>query len=337
MNWHRGWAPYVPVAQRRRRSESEAKKLLKKGQTLAPVQISGRAIATTFWGKSWCDHVEGHCDYSNRLPRGRTYARNGSVVDLQIAKGKVTALVSGSSLYRINISISPLESSRWKHLCSRCASSIHSLIDLMRGKLSPEVIRRLTDPKAGMFPKSGELKLSCSCPDGAYLCKHLAAVLYGIGHRLDHSPELLFVLRGVNQSDLVALSIDNARLGESIGLDQASTIADADLSEMFGIDLAGTTTTAKPTRQIRRMATGKAVKKSAVKKSAVKKTAVKKTAVKKTAVKKTAVKKSAVKKTAVKKTAVKKTAVKKTAVKKSAVKKLAVKKLAVKTKAGKPQ
>ena len=71
-------------------------KLKKKGQSIAPVTIEGRVIARSFWGKSWCTNLERYSDYENRLPRGRTYVRNGSVVDLQIAKGAVAAMVAGS-------------------------------------------------------------------------------------------------------------------------------------------------------------------------------------------------------------------------------------------------
>ncbi len=252
MGWHSGWAPYVPVAQRRRQGEAAAKKLLKKGQVLTPIRITTRQIATTFWGAGWCKHIEQYCDASNRLPRGRTYARNGSIVDLQITSGKVTALVSGSSLYKIAITISPLEKKHWAGICSGCATSIHSVIDLMRGKLSDRVIERLTDPGDGMFPRAKEIKLACSCPDGAYMCKHLAAVLYGVGSRLDHAPELLFVLRGVDQADLVAKSIGSESAGQSIGLDARSSIATADLGDIFGIELAPTATSGKPTKAPRK-------------------------------------------------------------------------------------
>ena len=98
MSWHQ-WRPYVPVAERRRQAERKLEKLKKKGQSVLPVTIAGRTIANSFWGKSWCSNLERYSDYENRLPRGRTYVRNGSVVDLQIAKGEVAAMVSGSNLY----------------------------------------------------------------------------------------------------------------------------------------------------------------------------------------------------------------------------------------------
>src|SRR5687768_2102411 len=102
MHW-RDFKPYVSVAQRRAKAAREAAKLQKKGQQSAPILIEGRCISTTFWGKAWCENLESYSDFDNRLPRGRTYVRNGSVVDLKINPGEVIALVSGSSLYRIKI------------------------------------------------------------------------------------------------------------------------------------------------------------------------------------------------------------------------------------------
>lgn len=307
MAWRRfsRWAPNVPVAQRRRAAENEAKKLAKRGQTLAPINIPGRQIATTFWGKSWCANLERYSDYSNRLPRGRTYARNGSVVDLQITAGEISALVSGSSLYRISIKIDPMESKRWKAICKDCSSSIHSVIDLMRGKLSDEVIAKLTDAKNGLFPEPKQIKLGCSCPDGAWLCKHLAAVLYGVGHRLDTQPELLFLLRKVDQADLVAESLSSSNANDSMGLNQESEFASADLENLFGIELATVTPTpASPGSPKKRKATKPKVaqKKSTAKKSTTTKAAKKtKTAKKAVPKKKAASKTSKVKKATTKK------------------------------------
>ena len=102
---HYEWRPYVSVAARRHQAAQAMAKLSKKGHPVSPVVISGRTIAHTFWGKAWCDNLEGYSDYANRLPRGRTYVRNGSVVDLQIAPGTVTAMVSGSDIYRIGVTV----------------------------------------------------------------------------------------------------------------------------------------------------------------------------------------------------------------------------------------
>src|SRR6202140_5281349 len=198
------WRPYVPVAQRRREAAKKLAKLKKKSQAVSPVTIEGRAIAKSFWGKSWCTNLERYSDYENRLPRGRTYVRNGSVFDLQITKGKVAAAVSGSDLYTVTIIIAPVAATRWKAICRDCAGTIDSLVELLQGRLSKGVMDRVCREGDGLFPTPKEIKLSCSCPDWADMCKHVAAVLYGVGARLDEKPALLFQLRGVDENHLLA-------------------------------------------------------------------------------------------------------------------------------------
>ena len=172
--------------------------------------IEGRAIVSTFWGKAWCTNLEGYSDFENRLPRGRTYVRNGSVVDLKIAKGRITALVSGSELYTVQIDIAALPQKAWQVVKARCAGKVGSLVELLQGKLSNAVMEAVTDRAEGLFPKPKEIKMRCSCPDYAGMCKHLAAVMYGIGNRLDSSPELLFELRGVDHRELIEQAIPTA-------------------------------------------------------------------------------------------------------------------------------
>ncbi len=233
MGWFGGYAPYVSVAQRRRNAEQQAHKLAKTGRILAPVQPTGRAIATTFWGKAWCDHLENHCDYANRLPRGRTYARNGSVIDLQVRAGEVLALVSGSSMYTLTVQIERLPADRWAELAKDCSGRIESLVELLQGRVDKGVLQRLCDPTGGMFPLAKQMTFHCSCPDSAYLCKHVAAALYGVGHRLDTQPELLFTLRQVDQRELVRHAA-TAPFATDSG---APAFADADLGDVFGLDI----------------------------------------------------------------------------------------------------
>lgn len=246
MSWYRGrsgygyggFAPYVPVATRRANAAKHALKVAKKeGRELAPVKISGRAMATTYWGRAWCDNLEAYSDYSNRLPRGRTYARNGSIVDLQIKKGKIEAIVSGSHIYTITISIETLPKATWSRLKAECSQSIASLIDLLQGRFDAGVMQRLAHPTDGLFPRPKEIKMKCSCPDSAGLCKHLAAVLYGVGNRLDASPELLFVLRNVDQLELISQAVAEGNLERTLDSGDDNSLAGSDLSEMFGIDL----------------------------------------------------------------------------------------------------
>jgi uncharacterized Zn finger protein len=235
-----GFRPYVPVAARRAQAARALAKLQKKGHKMSPVAIEGRKIATTFWGESWCDNLERYSDYANRLPRGRTYVRNGSVVDLQVGPGSVTALVSGSMMYDVKVSVGPVEPARWRAICKDCSGAIDSLVELLQGRFSKGVMTRLCEEKTGLFPSPKSIRFTCSCPDWASMCKHVAAVLYAIGARLDHQPEVLFTLRHVNQQDLIAnAGSDLSKKGKRSA--DAKVLASDDLSEMFGIEIAPTT------------------------------------------------------------------------------------------------
>lgn len=232
-----GWQPYVPVAERRRQAERKLAKLKKKGQSVAPVTIEGRTIATTFWGKSWCTNLERYSDYENRIPRGRTYVRNGSVVDLQIGKGEITAMVAGSELYKIKITIAPVKTARWKAICRDCAGTIDSLVELLQGRLAKGVMDRVCREGDGLFPSPTEIKLSCSCPDWADMCKHVAAALYGVGARLDQKPQLLFVLRGVDENELIAGAGQDLTLTKAAP-SAAKMLDDSNVAALFGLEMA---------------------------------------------------------------------------------------------------
>jgi len=232
-----GFKPYVPVGARRAQAARKLAKLQKKGRTISPVVIEGRKIARTFWGEAWCDNLERYSDFASRLPRGRTYVRNGSVVDLHVEPGRVTALVSGSTLYDVKVTVEPVPRARWSAICKDCSGAIDSVVELLQGRFSKGVMTRLCEEKAGLFPSPREILFTCSCPDWASMCKHIAAVLYGIGARLDHQPELLFTLRKVDQQELIAKAgsgFSKKRKGPS----GAKVLASDDLSEMFGIEMA---------------------------------------------------------------------------------------------------
>jgi uncharacterized Zn finger protein len=232
-----GWPEYVPVGKRIAAAKKHAAKRAKwAGRAAEPVQITGREIAKTFWGKAWCRHLEQYSDLSNRLPRGRAYARNGSVADLLVTRGRIEAVVAGSQVYDVAIAIAPLDPEKWRAIKRDCAASIGSLIDLLAGRFADDVMRRLVRPEDGMFPSPRQVNVKCSCPDGARLCKHLAAVLYGVGHRLDSRPELLFLLRGVDQQELVA-SATKESVSRAIRGAAADALAADDLGAIFGIDL----------------------------------------------------------------------------------------------------
>lgn len=241
-----GFAPYVPVAERQARAAKEAGKLAGKGHNLQPIRLAGRTIATTFWGKAWCTNLEAYSDYANRLPRGRSYARNGSVLHLDIRKGEIEALVSGSSLYTIKIGIKPVARAKWAALCRECAGGIGSLMELLAGRLSERVMNVMTRPESGLFPAPTEIDLDCSCPDWADMCKHVAAVLYGVGARLDEKPELLFTLRHVDHNDLVTQASTVEALTTGAGAAKTDTLDTADVGEVFGIELDAGTPAAAP-------------------------------------------------------------------------------------------
>ncbi len=246
MSMYYEWQPYVPVAKRRADARRELSKLEKKGQKITPVILEGRKIATTFWGKAWCDNLERYSDFSNRLPRGRTYVRNGSVVDLKVSSGEAKALVSGSSMYKVSVQVEAVPKSRWKTVCHDCSGAIDSLVELLQGRFSKGVMERLCTPQTGLFPSPKEISFSCSCPDWASMCKHVAAVLYGIGARFDTQPELLFTLRNVNHEELIAGATQNLPLSKTAPKTEKVLQSD-DLSALFGLEMNAPEEAVSPT------------------------------------------------------------------------------------------
>ena len=240
-----GWAPYVSVAERRRKAEKAAAKAKKAGAELSPVEPGRGAIAKTFWGKAWCNNLEQYSDYSNRLPRGRTYVRNGSVIDLKITEGEVRAQVMGASLYTVDVSVTAVPDKQWQTIGAGCAGSIDSLVELLQGKLSKGVMEHICKPGTGLFPAPKEIKFKCSCPDWASMCKHVAAVLYGIGARLDLQPELLFSLRRVDAKDLVAQAGAGLPKAKQVSA-SGKILDDSALADVFGIEMAAIAAPTKP-------------------------------------------------------------------------------------------
>ena len=239
LSWHQ-FKPYVPVAERRRKAAVAAKKLTaKSGRALEPVELLTKKIATTFWGKAWCDNLEAYSDFANRLPRGRTYVRNGSVIDLQITDGKVEALVQGSDLYKVTIGFKALAATRWKEFKARSAGRVTNLLDLLQGRLSKEILADLTARDTGLFPAPKEIDLDCSCPDWADMCKHVAAVLYGVGARLDEKPALFFTLRGVKMQELLTAASARATAPLIGATAPGEGLEDDALSEIFGVEIEG--------------------------------------------------------------------------------------------------
>jgi uncharacterized Zn finger protein len=246
MAWHDGgfeFPEYVSVAERRARARAVGEQLARKrGRTLAPVgPLEGNQLVRTFWGKAWCRNLESYSDYASRLPRGRSYARHGAVIDLEIASGQVTALVSGTSTYKTTVTIGSLHARRWSEIAAACMGRIDSLVDLLRGTLSRDVMEIVTRKDSGLFPAPDQISFACSCADWAGMCKHVAAVLYGVGVRFDEKPELLFALRGVDHADLIAQVADRGPKLVARPSKGRKVIKSADLSALFGIDVEETT------------------------------------------------------------------------------------------------
>jgi len=230
-----GWPAYVSVGERKKKAAKHVQALQKKGKTCHPVIVEGRKIAKTFWGEAWCKNLETYSDYENRLPRGRTYVRNGSVIDLEVTQGLVKAQVMGSFLYHVTIQIEAISKKQWEGLIAACAGKIDSLIELLQGKFSKAVMEIITQKESGLFPQPREIDMHCSCPDSAGMCKHVAAVLYGVGAILDTKPEWLFLLRHVSHLDLMTSAHSARALTEHKA--NENELKEDELSTLFGIEI----------------------------------------------------------------------------------------------------
>lgn len=236
---------YVSVAEKKAKAARKLKKLKKKNPAIQPIVLEGSAIAKTWWGKSWNLNLERYADYSNRIGRGRSYVRHGAVLDLQISAGQVKSLVQGSRTkpYTVTIKIKGITKNIWKNMKAACAGKLDSLPELLNGKFPKALEEVFTAQGRGLFPSPKEIDFDCSCPDWAYMCKHVAATLYGIGTRLDDDAGLFFKLRKVKIDDLIqqTLKDQSYKLLEKADKMSSGKIAESDLSGMFGIDMEDTT------------------------------------------------------------------------------------------------
>ncbi len=233
------WGDYYPrkpsVASQRAAAREMAAALKKKDKAVEPVVIEGRTIVQTFWGKAWCTNLEAYHDFANRLPRGRSYVLNEAVVDLRIEAGAIQARLMGTELYHIDITIDPLPAKAWSKFKKDTAGQISSAIALLKGELPGDVLKRIVDLESGLFPSPKEITMYCDCPDSARMCKHIAASMYGVGHRLDTQPALLFKLRGVDSAELLQQAISVGSGGKS-----GSTkpkVSDKHLEDIFGVKI----------------------------------------------------------------------------------------------------
>lgn len=277
--------PYVSVAEKRARATAKCEKLKKKNPSINPIIIEGRAIARTWWGKAWNANLESYADFSNRIGRGRSYVRHRAVLDLQISPGEVHSLVQGSESrpYSVTITIKAINKKIWKDIKTACSGKMESLGELLEGKFPKELGKIFTAHGQGLFPAPEEIDFNCSCPDWTYMCKHVAATLYGVGARLDEDPSLFFTLRKAKQADLITQAVKE-KTGKLLKKAERKTrrvIADSDLADVFGIaiddgeDIDLKQGIAKKKKKTRKKVSGASLKKTR-KKTAVK--VVKKTA-----------------------------------------------------------
>ena len=227
---------YEEAQERKERLQREIAKRQKRGEKFEALSAPAgqKKLSTTFWGQAWCRNLESYQVYESRLPRGRSYLRQGKVYNLEIEPGKLSAVVTGSELYDTSITIKPLPREQWQQIVESSAGQVGSMLDLLAGKLGDGLMKMLTDPDWGLFPKPKEIHFNCSCPDHADMCKHVSAVLYGVGVLLDTKPELLFTLRGVDQAELLSNASSAAITDLSA---DTGDLAGVDLSAIFGIDL----------------------------------------------------------------------------------------------------
>lgn len=293
MGW---WSPHyrqATVAEQQRRAAAAAARLGRRGKKLSPAEAHGQAIAQSFWGRAWCTNLESYSDYANRLPRGRTYLRSGAVVHLEIDQGRIKALVSGRSLYEVEIEIAPAAPAKWRALCRECAGNIGSLVELLQGTLSERIMEVMTRRQTGLFPSPQEIVLACSCPDWATMCKHVAAVLYGVGSRLDEEPALLFRLRNVDHRELVSqadavTALTDRRRGKAV-----PTLSTEEVGEVFGIEVAaGTPVRARRAKPKQKAVSAAKAKQKPAARSGTKKSPTPKKKAPRAAIRKTTVKKA---------------------------------------------
>lgn len=236
-----GFGPRMSIGEKRARAERMLARLRRKSPELQPVIVPGRAIARSWWGRAWNANLERYADYAYRLERGRSYVRNGLILDLQVAPGSVEALVLGTrdEPYRVAVRVKPLAAARWQEITTAFEGQLESLQDVLAGRFPEDLAEVLTARGRGLFPSPGEIELSCSCPDWASMCKHVAAALLGIGARLDEDPILLFRLRQVEIGGLISQAAQERarKLLEKAKNKSARVLDDADLAGLFGIEI----------------------------------------------------------------------------------------------------
>lgn len=239
--YYSGFPRYVSIGEKLLKAQKKLKQLKKKNPSITPLIIQGAKLTRTWWGKAWNTNLEKYADYSNRIGRGRSYIRNGFVLDLKINPGEVTSLVQGSRSqpYKVAIKIGPLDKGAWNEIKKHCEGKIESLQEFIEGRFPRDLIEIFTAKGEGLFPSPKEIKFNCSCPDWASMCKHVAATLYGVGVKLDDDPKLFFLLRKAKMDDLIteALRDKSKKMLKKAEKMTSRVIDDLEAGKMFGIDI----------------------------------------------------------------------------------------------------
>ena len=228
----------IPVEELRRKARESAGKARKKGQELEPVIVKDKKICTSWWGQAWCVNLEQYADYSSRLDRGKRYVRSGAVIDLKVQKGRIEARVQGTrkTPYKVEVRISPMTEEQCQKIIQKCGKKIENMEALIQGSI-PEELKEIFTGADGLFPTPREISFSCSCPDWALMCKHVAAVMYGIGVRVDENPFFFFELRGIDVERFIDVTLENKveAMLENVSRPSSRIITDEDAWQIFGL------------------------------------------------------------------------------------------------------
>jgi uncharacterized Zn finger protein len=165
-----------------------------------------RPFGETWWAKAWIEALEHRARLdSNRLPRGRTYARTGAVGEMRLSPGQITAPVQGSRAtpYRVTIVISQFSAAEWERVLESLAAEIGHVAALVDGELPPSIADDVRSVGLDLLPGPGDLNCHCSCPDWAEPCKHAAAVCYLVADSLDTDPFGILLLRGRSRKEIL--------------------------------------------------------------------------------------------------------------------------------------
>lgn len=229
--------PYTTVAELKEKAERTAARL----KTAEPVlpHPHTRKICLTWWGEAWCKNLESYADYDYRLGRGRSYFRANTVVDLKIRGNVVKAKVQGTSKnpYQITITFDSPKPEDIQAITEKLSNRITDIEDLLKGNFPEDLKELFTQKKPGLFPSPNEIHFDCTCFDWADMCKHVAAVMYAIGVKIDDNPGFLFELRGVDMDKFIKAVIKDKveEMLKNVDKKSKRIIKNADVSAIFGL------------------------------------------------------------------------------------------------------